>query len=67
MPKTFTAKYEGACPSCGGDVAGCEVYFDMSDRAVHAVCPPRLPKRAKALCPSCWLELPVTGVCGVCD
>lgn len=63
----FQAKYPGRC-------AECEEKFDTGDMIEqyeglyqHVLCPSPATTSAGPTCPACWTELPVTGVCGVCD
>lgn len=66
---TFTAQYPGLCDRCDGTVRpGDEAAYDRTEgnsRAlVHAACP--APPEPRAVCPSCFIELPVSGVCEEC-
>lgn len=62
----FTAQYHGPCANCGSDVKGTEVSYVAEDQIEHVTCPDPLAPSAKGVCPRCFTELPVTGVCGVC-
>lgn len=68
---TFLASYPGICVACGdrfGGGAEIESVGDRSDRAyAHAVCPPSTLEQQRPACPSCFLELPVSGVCEECS
>lgn len=64
---TFTAAYAGTCVACGERFgAGAEIE-NTGDGYVHAVCPPSALDQQRPACPSCFLELPVSGVCGECS
>lgn len=69
---TFRAKYPGRCAACGDDIE-IEDHLDWSDdagAAVHSECA-RAPRQSeikpREVCPRCFIELPVSGKCGVCD
>lgn len=63
---SFAAKFPGHCDNCvHAIIVGQEVEFTLDNRLVHVVCPPD-PKPGK-VCPSCFLELPCTGVCDDCS
>ncbi|MDQ6524310.1 hypothetical protein RB608_11895 [Nocardioides sp. LHD-245] len=65
---TFTASYAGTCVSCGGRFgAGAEIEGVGGGGFVHAVCPPSAIDRQRPACPTCFLELPASGVCGECS
>lgn len=65
---TFTASYPGNCDTCGGRFgAGAEVEYAAGDVLVHVTCPPSALDQQRPACPSCFLELPVSGVCGECS
>lgn len=64
---TFTAQYAGECISCDEDIKPGQQINSIGRGYVHAVCPESTPEPATAVCPSCFLELPASGVCGVCD
>lgn len=78
---TFTASYAGTCEACGerfGPGAEIEhatpIPLELHGRPaghapayVHAVCPPSAIDQQRAACPTCFLELPVSGVCGECS
>lgn len=69
---TWIARYHGACQNCPSKVVpGDEVVWigDPEDRAVaHATCPdPEADiERHNPICGTCFMELPASGVCGVC-
>jgi hypothetical protein len=64
---SFTGKYPGECGDCGEQTKGTEVEFDGTNTLVHVICPEAVPDKPVAVCPSCFLALPLTGVCGDCD
>lgn len=63
---TFTAKFHADCAVCDTDLKGSEAVYTSSGDIIHVRCPDTLVL-AREVCPSCFLELPVTGVCGDCD
>lgn len=62
---SFTAEYPGECVSCDEAIKPGQQINSIGHGYVHEVCPPAAP--ALATCPRCFLELPASGVCGVCD
>lgn len=64
---TFPARYEGRCNSCkkrfdvGDEIAGTADGF-----YVHAECDVKPPK-PMPVCPTCFIEMPATGVCDQCQ
>jgi hypothetical protein len=68
---TFTARYPGHCAQAGcyePVEPGQEVEFVPGSRdLVHAVCPDAVPEVVRPVCPRCFLELPLAGVCGACE
>lgn len=66
MSRPFEAAYIGTCGSCYGKIhEGQWAQFDDADQLVHVVCPDPTAA-ARPMCPDCFTELPVTGVCGNC-
>lgn len=67
----FEAKFPGKCPSCGeGFSAGQRVRYNADDSLVHEHCddePQMLRLVAAPLCPKCFMEMSLSGVCGECD
>lgn len=65
---TFVAAFPGLCDRCDGAVrVGEELTYEGSGyarRLVHVSCPP--PPTPRGVCPSCFIELPVSGVCEEC-
>lgn len=66
---SFTASYPGTCEACGARFgAGVEVeYTTRLTGLVHVQCPPSALDQQRPACPSCFLELPVSGVCEECS
>lgn len=68
---SFTAQYRGVCEACEDPVVpGQEVEYTYNRRLVHLFCPEALDSRTglpRPVCPSCFLVLPVTGVCEECS
>lgn len=65
---SFTAKFRSECPDCGETIRrGDEVEFNSADEVTHVICPDVDTRPADRVCPECFTELPVTGVCGVCE
>lgn len=63
---TFLASYPGTCDACGARFgAGAEIAF-MGGAYTHVICPPSALDQQRPACPSCFLELPVSGVCEEC-
>lgn len=57
---SFPARYASICSSCDDEIRVDDlVKYDTGDRLVHTYCPaPRPPGK---VCPSCFIELPVSG------
>ena len=64
---TFAAQYAGECLSCDEDIKPGQPINSIGRGYVHAICPDAAPEQVKAVCPGCFLELPASGVCGVCE
>lgn len=64
---SFTAEYVGECTSCSEDIKPGQQINSTGRGYVHAVCPEPVPDPVTPVCRVCFLELPTTGVCGVCD
>lgn len=66
---SFRARYQGTCPECCDDIeTGDLLDRDADDRVVHVTCVDGDPSaKVGEVCPECWIELPKTGVCGVCE
>ncbi|EFQ82726.1 hypothetical protein HMPREF0063_11935 [Aeromicrobium marinum DSM 15272] len=65
---TFTARYGGNCGACDTRIKpGDEVAYSATDELVHVQCPDVEQRPARGSCSSCFIELPVTGVCGECS
>jgi hypothetical protein len=62
---SFLAKYPGLCDDCDTKIeVGDLVLFNERDTIAHADCPATAP--AAAVCPTCYTEMPKTGVCDYC-
>ncbi len=65
---TFTAAYDGRCPDCGETIeAGDALEWSEFGQAVHQRCDLAENAPAGPTCPTCWTEIPLSGVCGVCE
>lgn len=63
---SFPASYKGTCGCCGDWFeAGTEVAFTDLDGLVIAS--HLREKKPQPICPKCFMELPLSGVCGTCD
>jgi hypothetical protein len=69
VSRVFEARYPGRCPACTerfdtGDL----ITYDADDELLHAVCATTTPREpaVRPMCPVCFTELPLTGVCGNC-
>lgn len=62
---SFTAKYRGDCRDCDDPILpGQEVEYDFDRVLMHVTCPESLHLGGpRPLCPVCFMELPVTGLC----
>lgn len=66
---TFPARYRGACSlECGDPIEpGDEIMYPLGGGGLmHVICPDRVEERRGDICPSCFLELPLTGECPSC-
>jgi hypothetical protein len=67
---SFTAQYSsGECADCGDRILkGQHVEYNFDRDLIHVVCPEtlRYDGKPKPVCPSCFVELPVTGKCDEC-
>jgi hypothetical protein len=66
---SFTAKWSsGECVLCEDDILkGQLVEFNDDRELMHVMCPDStLGGKPRPICPRCFMELPVTGECGVC-
>lgn len=68
----FAARYDGRCGACDERIyEGDMIRFDAASDSnfVHDDCAASAPREPKPqpICPRCFTELPVTGVCGVCE
>lgn len=67
---SFAARYRGQCAVCDEIIVpGQRVEFDWDHNLQHVMCPDSLTLNGKprAVCPKCFVELPVTGVCDECE
>lgn len=64
---SFQAQYVSECTSCDEDIKPGQQINSTGRGYVHAVCLDPTPDEGRPLCPACFLELPTSGVCGVCD
>lgn len=61
----FTAKYGGVCTECDNEFSAGDLISSTGVGYEHAgPCPTTRP--AGKVCPSCFIELSVTGVCDSC-
>lgn len=68
MSRVFEASYGGRCALCPRGIREGDSVQYVDDELVHADCaenPPR-PAPVQPMCPECFTELPLTGVCGSC-
>lgn len=63
---TFSARYEGKCESCEGRIKVGEEIASTEGGYVHADCRVK-PREPMPVCPSCFIEMPATGVCDQCQ
>jgi len=62
----FIAQYRSECATCGMYIQkGDEAKIVAFGEAVHVTCPDTMPTPVgpRGVCPQCFVELPVTGVC----
>lgn len=65
---TFAARYAGTCHACPVRIQpDDEVTYDGNDGLVHVICPENLIERHGQVCGSCFMEMPLTGVCPDCS
>jgi hypothetical protein len=61
---SFLAKYPGVCSACDERFpVNTEVEYDADNDLVHVDCPALIPAAPRAVCPHCFMELPITGKC----
>lgn len=70
----FKAKWSSKCPACSEQIDVGDAATWNDDRVVHEGCGSAAlleegdPLRAAyGVCPRCYMALPASGVCGVCD
>lgn len=61
---SFIAEHPGECYDCGQEVKGTPCRYLSNRMIAHVFCPPAKPEKPVEVCPKCFLQLPVTGVCG---
>jgi hypothetical protein len=66
---SFTAKFSGTpCDSCEEPVReGQEVEYNTANKIVHVLCPELAEVKHGEICPSCFMEKSVSGVCDNCS
>lgn len=64
---SFTAKFPGECDDCDEPIEIGQVCEFQGNRVVHAFCPPPRAQGWVKVCSECFTEIPVSGICGVCD
>lgn len=63
----FVARHASRCASCPGWVTpGDEAQYGIDDQLEHVACPDELEVGPKGVCSVCYLEMPLSGICGVC-
>jgi hypothetical protein len=64
---TFPARYTGKCAGCPAWITpGDIVQYGIDDQLEHAECPDDLTVGPKGVCGGCYIEMPLSGICGVC-
>lgn len=69
---SFTAKYRGVCHECGEDILPKQEATYVGHHAEGEIrhypdCPEDRTAHPREICPRCFMELPVNGICGTCD
>lgn len=68
---SFKAKYRGSCEQCDDPIVpNQDVEYDFVGNLMHVICPESIDQRTGKplqVCPICFCEIPVSGVCGVCE
>lgn len=65
---SFTARYNGTCMVCRDEIdVGQQIEFAEESGYRHVYCVPRPPKRHGKVCPTCHMEMPLSGVCANCE
>jgi hypothetical protein len=62
--REFLAQWGGACGNCDEHIDVGDFVQYVDDELCHVECP---EVKAVAVCPSCFLVLPVAGVCVECE
>jgi len=60
---SFLAQYPGECTRCDEPIKVGQGIDGDSEGCAHVVC----PVVDRPVCGGCFLELPASGVCGVCE
>lgn len=64
----FSARYADRCVSCSSRIErGDAVTYGLDGELEHVDCPDPLEVPKQGMCGRCFLVLPLTGVCGVCE
>lgn len=65
---SFIAKWGSTCGFCDQRIRpGEEVAYTAFGDLGHVKCPADPTELQRAVCPECFLEVPVTGVCESCN
>lgn len=67
---SFPARYAGACAQCDEGIKVAElIEFNFDGDVQHVLCPESVSAfgTARPLCPSCFMELPISGRCDCRD
>jgi len=69
MPFPFPARYDGVCAAdCDSRIHPGDTVQFVDGQLVHLECTARLlaqpEPEPRPVCPSCWLEISVSGACG---
>lgn len=68
LGKTFAARYAGQCVACPTSIRpGDIIMYGLDDQLEHAECPEPLVLGKHGACSRCFTEIPLSGVCGVCE
>lgn len=61
---SFLASYPGVCAACDDRFPkDTEIEYDADGDIVHVDCPALRTATVREICPSCFCEVPVVGVC----
>lgn len=67
MDQPFEAEYPGTCSKCDSYFPARTLIVYAGNGWAHAGECPDPTQASQDVCPTCFTELPVSGVCGVCD